>query len=356
MVRTNKEKSIIFPRTLDDVGLEITEKCNLNCTHCWQGGASRTHELSFHKIKNLIDQLSILSVSNVRITGGEPMQHSEFWKVMTELNNHNISIILRTNGTLIDDLVAKRLKEYPLSFIEISIDGSRSETHEGLRRKRGSLDKTLYALRTLLENGISTRVKTVIYKDNVNDLLTTGKLLAKKYSNIEMWSLVELIPLGNTFRYQKSLMPNPYHVVEVMKELGGWIRDNSPSFAITGSALQIVTEQERAINANKSLKCPCDYRHGYMYICSNGDIKKCAWLNDIVGNIDDGIEDAWLTCLKQPAIDTPEECMKCEYFAHGICGFMYYVCPGVICFSERKQFFGALSDCDFLSNKSYSAH
>lgn len=329
---------------LIDVGLELTTGCNLRCVHCWQGEKAHPKTLKLDEIKIIIKRLAELGVASLRITGGEPMIHPNFWEIMEEATHRGLSIVLRTNGTLIDEVVARRLHDYPIIFTELSIDGFTSQDHDGFRRKKGSLQKTFLALDLLIKNGIRTRVKTVLNRGNIGNLLDLGKLLARDHAGIEMWSLVDLVPLGNMVSYFQKLMPKPSDVIRVMRFLGEWREQQHVSFKVFGSALQLVMEPQEAIRSNKSLVGPCGYRGGYLYICADGSVKKCAWLNDSLGTITEDIGQMWQSsCCKQKA-PTPAECKQCEFFKQGLCGYLYYVCPEIPCFPERKEFFRLLRE------------
>ncbi len=329
---------------LIDVGLELTTGCNLRCVHCWQGEKAHPKTLKLDEIKIIIKRLAELGVASLRITGGEPMIHPNFWEIMDEATCHNLSIVLRTNGTLIDEVVAQRLHNYPIIFTELSVDGFTSKDHDGFRRKKGSSQKTFLALDLLIKNGVKTRVKTVLNRGNIGSLLDLGKLLARDHSGIEMWSLVDLVPLGNTVSYFQELMPKPSDVIRVMRSIGEWRKQQHVSFKILGSALQLVMEPEEAIRSNKELSHPCSYRNGYLYICADGSVKKCAWLAGSLGKITEDIGQMWQSsgCCEHK-VSTPAECEQCEFFKQGLCGYLYYVCPGIPCFHERKEFFKILS-------------
>ncbi|MFH1863712.1 MAG: hypothetical protein ABIJ85_02230, partial [bacterium] len=191
---------------------------------------------------------------------------------------------------------------------------------------------------------IQARVKTVIGRSNIHNLLELGKLLLKDCSGIEMWSLVDLVPLGNTVQYFQGLMPKPVDMIVAMRSLGSWIKCENIPFRVSGSALQLVTESKEAIRLNKELKYPCGYRSGYLYICADGSVKRCAWLGELLGNLSGDIGKMWQSDLCRQRVPVPAECGRCRYFELGLCGYLYYVCPGIPCFPERKEFFRLLVD------------
>lgn len=325
-------------RSLRDVGLEITTGCNLRCAHCWQGDKHCPQMLSLCEIKKAIGKLSEMGTTTIRITGGEPMIHPDFWEIMEETSQKGLSIVLRTNGTKIDETSAKRMSGLPILFVEVSIDGHIPELHNLLRGGKGSLQKSFSALRFLLEQKVPLRIKTAINKNNVGNLLDIGQLLAEKYAEIGMWSLVDLVPVGYTEQQIRDLMPDPRSVVVSMQLLNGWIKSGKVPFSVTGSALQLVANPYEAIRQNRELKSPCGYRNGYLYICADGSVKTCAWLGCTLGNVSAGLDSLWNSSRTKQEPTTPTECLGCRYFTLGICGYLYYVCPEIRCFQERKEF------------------
>ena len=49
------------------------------------------------------------------------MLHPKFWDIL-ELINNKFGIVLNTNGTLINESIAKRLSEYKIANVHISLD------------------------------------------------------------------------------------------------------------------------------------------------------------------------------------------------------------------------------------------
>ncbi len=135
---------------------------------------SRTDELSFDELKNLIDQTPFYSL--ITLTGGEPLLKKGFKKILKYiLSKRRVNII--TNGTLIDD-------EYidiftggkNLLLVGISIDGL-GEVHDKIRGVRGTFNKTVDNISMLLEAKRSKKrkfplidIKTVLDPNNLEIL------------------------------------------------------------------------------------------------------------------------------------------------------------------------------------------
>ena len=70
--------------------LEITDRCNLNCVHCYgEFGKPSTKErelVSTEDWKRIIDELISLNCLEIQLIGGEPTVHKYFYEILT--NSH----------------------------------------------------------------------------------------------------------------------------------------------------------------------------------------------------------------------------------------------------------------------------
>jgi radical SAM protein with 4Fe4S-binding SPASM domain len=155
----------------------ITERCNLRCAHCYQD-ASPGEELDYAGLLAVLGRfkefLSGLdgrgnprrSRAHLSVTGGEPFIRPDFMDLLQVLaeNRRFFSFAILTNGSLIDEARASRLKELKPSFVQVSLDGGRS-THDSLRGP-GSFDKTVSAIRLLVGKNIRTFISFTAHRDN----------------------------------------------------------------------------------------------------------------------------------------------------------------------------------------------
>ena len=52
--------------------LEISQKCNLNCKHCYKPADISCKDLTLEQTKTLIDELASMGVFEIRLCGNEP--------------------------------------------------------------------------------------------------------------------------------------------------------------------------------------------------------------------------------------------------------------------------------------------
>jgi radical SAM protein with 4Fe4S-binding SPASM domain len=84
--------------------------------------------------------------------------------------------VISTNGTLIDEPTADKLREVGLSYVGVSLDGMR-ETNDKFRGRHGAFDRALAGIRNCRKAGIKVGLRFTINKRNAMDLADIFSLL-----------------------------------------------------------------------------------------------------------------------------------------------------------------------------------
>lgn len=147
--------------------LQITQKCNLHCAHCFANASGTGTEMSLELIQNkILPQLLKNQVVKITLTGGEPLCNPQIKDIVQLLLDNHIGVSICTNATLIDTAWIAYLSKYENVHFNVSLDGMRLESHG---RFRGNLsiemfDKIISTITTLghykLLNGILTTPNT----------------------------------------------------------------------------------------------------------------------------------------------------------------------------------------------------
>lgn len=155
---------------LESLFIHLTNRCNLRCPHCYASSSVGRKDLPTPLVFRLIDELAQQSAKKVILSGGEPLLHPDFRKILEYASFRGLSLTVLTNGTLISREWAAVLAGYDTT-IQISIDGSNADIHDPIRG-RGSFDSSLCAIRWLQDAGMSQRINisTTITQQNVDDL------------------------------------------------------------------------------------------------------------------------------------------------------------------------------------------
>lgn len=176
-----------FPRR---IYFQITRKCNLKCPYCFiKADPDQTH-VPFHAIQKIASLMSENGLMEVRLTGGEPTLHPQFWEIVDLFRSHHIYISISTNG-LWSPSVLERMCQLQNVWIICSIDGGK-EIHNQYRPN--SFDQIIKNLKTLKSKNpkIRLRLTTTLTNQNQFDLWELGRIC--KSLDAESITLIPLRP------------------------------------------------------------------------------------------------------------------------------------------------------------------
>jgi MoaA/NifB/PqqE/SkfB family radical SAM enzyme len=149
-----------------------TMKCNLKCYGCYAWEYSKKEDLPYDVCNRVIQEANDIGIYFFVITGGEPFVWDHLFDFL-ELHNDSFFQIY-TNGTAINDSVAKKLAELGNAVPCISIEGFEKETEK--RRGKGTWQKIMTAMDALRENGVLFGYSVTATREN-NDLVVSDELV-----------------------------------------------------------------------------------------------------------------------------------------------------------------------------------
>jgi len=150
--------------------IEITYRCNHLCTFCYNSPTGQ-REMTTPQIFDALKKISDFGVLYLTLTGGEALCHKDFFKIAAEVRRLGMALRIYSNGYLMADRkIVKKIKALAPMEIEITVHGAKAETHDALTRIQGSFDKTVAAIRLLVEEGLKVNLKTPITKLNKDEL------------------------------------------------------------------------------------------------------------------------------------------------------------------------------------------
>jgi GTP 3',8-cyclase len=119
-------------RSIGDVRISVTDRCNFRCQYCMPAEGlpwlERSALLTYEEIERIVRLLAAMGVHDVRLTGGEPLVRKELWRLVEALSAiedvHDLS--LTTNGYLlakqVEDLVRAGLRRVNVSLDSLAPD------------------------------------------------------------------------------------------------------------------------------------------------------------------------------------------------------------------------------------------
>ena len=148
---------------------ELTHRCNLNCRHCYVLRDTGNTELSTEEVKNIIDQLAVMSTFFLAFTGGEIFTRDDLFEIARYAKRKGFLLTFMTNGTLITAEKIEEIKKLKPVKFEISLYGATAETHDYITQVKGSFGRTVEAIKGLTEQGIEVTIKTILMNSNIRE-------------------------------------------------------------------------------------------------------------------------------------------------------------------------------------------
>jgi len=156
--------------------IELTERCNNNCIHCYinlplDDSVALKKEITTTEVKRILKEAVSLGCLTVRFTGGEPLLREDFEELYIFARKSGLRVIIFTNATLITPRLVELFRRIPpLERIEVSVYGMRKESYESVTRISGSFAAAWRGINLLLEKKIPFIVKSAILPTNKDEL------------------------------------------------------------------------------------------------------------------------------------------------------------------------------------------
>jgi len=281
---------------LEFMWLELTEKCNQKCLHCYASAGEfvQTRELSVAKWEEVMGEGSVLGCRRLQFIGGEPLLFRGIFDLAQAASDLNYEFIeIFTNGTLLDENKIEKIKELGI-HVAISLYSIVPEIHDTVTQVPGSFQKTFKALEMLREAKIPTRIGIVVMKQNEDTALETRRRLQEMRFND-----VGIDVLRPTGRGSCNYLLPKDEIIQT------WALMTKPDFS--------VNEEEFYRNQHWN-SCWA----GKIAITADGGIMPCIFARKhVVSNVERGLGEAVnsekLQHLWKITKDQVEGCRDCEY-------------------------------------------
>ncbi|MDD4836774.1 MAG: radical SAM protein, partial [Dethiosulfovibrio sp.] len=187
---------------IDFAWIQVTEKCNLRCCHCYEGEHPTAIDMTLNDFLYVVDELIHNKISRLQIIGGEPLVlGTTLEKMLDILHGHFSKIDIFTNCTLLNNQWINIFKQNNISKILTSVYSYIPSEHDKVTGIIGSHKSTCEGLRILREKGIDTTVKHI----KLSNVLI-GTKDTDLFNLDEKYDLVRLVGRGGLDQINDSLL------------------------------------------------------------------------------------------------------------------------------------------------------
>lgn len=278
-------ENLITPK-LRLVAWEVTRRCNLFCAHCRASADGSSHdELSTEEGLRLVDEIVEVGRPILILTGGEPLLRHDLFQIAQYAVNKGLRVVIGTNGTLITEKIAARLKEIPISRIGVSLDFPVPELQDKFRGQAGAFEAAMAGIARARQANVEVQINSTITKLNapyLNDLVN----LALQVGAIAFHPFL-LVPTGRGKGLQSAqLSPKEY------ERILNWFYDKQIELAdkiffkpTDAPQYQRIVSSRKGDEKPDSLTRGCLAGTGFCFISHQGRVQGCGYLDVEAGNI-----------------------------------------------------------------------
>lgn len=345
----NQQGIMSTPREVD---IEITSKCNLRCKYCYffDNPDPTYTDLPADEWICFFRELGECRVMYITLVGGEPFIRKDLPEIINGIVKNRMRFSILSNGSLIDDEIAQFIeKTGRCDTVQVSIDGSKPETHDVLRGK-GSFEAAIRGLKILKKYNIPVTVRVTVHRHNIKDLDNIAYMLLEKLE-IPSFSTNSAGFLGSCRINMDDVVLTINEREEAMEKLLYLSAKYPERITADAGPLAEALHWSRMIEASKGNNSTIE-QEGYLTGCgcsqskiavrSDGTIIPCSMLTNMeMGKINrDSIKDLWqnspalnrLRNRKNISLDTFESCRACEYIKYctGNCPGIAYSTTGEV--------------------------
>lgn len=205
-ILTTSERSVRRPDirpspvpSLRYLELQITNACNLRCSHCYVSQFPR-RDLPPADVRAILREFEEMQGLRLMVTGGEPLMHSRFEEINDMLAGCEFRRVLFTNGISLRGSVLHRLNFHE---VQVSVDGM-DGGHDALRGE-GSYRVVMRHIEEALAAGLQVSIASMVHRANLEEFEQMEDLFRRM--GIREWTVDVPSPSGADGVYRAWWLP-----------------------------------------------------------------------------------------------------------------------------------------------------
>lgn len=253
------------------VHLDVTWRCNERCVHCYLDHDD-LGEMSYDEIEDLMTQMAAAGVFFLTISGGEPMLRSDIFPILRRARELTFNVKLKTNAILIKEKEAALIRELGIETVQVSIYSHRPEVHDAITKVKGSLERSLAAIRFMVSRGLKVTMANVVMKQTRFDYPGVQKLAAE---------------VGAMFTIDPTITPhiNGDRSLLALNVSREDLRDIMNDKTIAGATEDQFVAVTPGADDDHMDNIPCSAGHSACYVSPYGDVYPCVQFPLPSGNV-----------------------------------------------------------------------
>ncbi len=300
------------------ISWNLTQRCNLRCPHCYlDAGKATAPELSTELCLRLLKEFRELGTEMVILTGGEPLLRRDIYDLALAASELGMWVVMGTNGVLVTDQVAQKMRDCGVKGVAISIDSIDPAKHNSFRGGQGAWEHSVRALEICKAQGLEVLVQTTVMAMNRDEIAQLIEFTRAKGA----WSF-NLYFLVQTGRGQQLNDLSAEDTEGLLREMVHVQEQYQPMLVRSKCAPQFKRiAYHSQLGGLESGGCMAGTR--YCRITPNGDVTPCPYMTVAAGNLrQQSFAEIWQNSPVLAALRDPNRlkgrCGACEF--KDLCG------------------------------------
>lgn len=291
----------------------VTNKCNLFCKHCYRdAGIQADNELTTTEAKVLMVELVRAGFKMIIFSGGEPLMRPDIYELTEYAANLGLVPVFGSNGMLITEEAAKRLKKSGAKSVGISIDSLDPKKHDKFRGVSGAWRGAVNGMKNCREAGLKFQVHTTVMRWNSKEILDIADFAAAMGASAHYTFF--LVPTGRGEGIEKQILhPEQYH--RLLKEI--MLKQKEVKIVLKPTCAPQFVRVAEEVDVKLRFSKGCLAGTSYCIITPKGDVQPCAYLSMPVGNVrESSFSEIWneSSVLKDlRGLEYKGKCGNCDY-------------------------------------------
>ncbi|AFV97353.1 MULTISPECIES: pyrroloquinoline quinone biosynthesis protein PqqE [unclassified Sulfuricurvum] len=169
--------------------LELTHKCPLECTYCYNqlDFANTKDSMSKEDWFRVMEEARAMGAVQLGISGGEPLLNKDLLEIVKKANELKFYTNLITSGVGADISIVSKLKEAGLKTVQLGIQSSDEHTTTLITNNQNAFKDKMAFAKACKDNGLQLIVNTCITRQNIHqigDIIEMAERLGANYLEI----------------------------------------------------------------------------------------------------------------------------------------------------------------------------
>ena len=162
---------------LNHIAIITTLRCDLKCEHCLRGFPKVRPDFPMELLDKLLTEALPFGAKHVALTGGEPHLHPNFVEMVEKIVSYGYTWHFVSHGQRTEPYlpVMEKYRD-KVSYITLSIDGAKAETHDEIRKHEGAFAKVTASAKRYVELGYKIRINSTLNQKNKPEVVELIKL------------------------------------------------------------------------------------------------------------------------------------------------------------------------------------